>query len=74
MKKSSRGGEIRFVAVDSQELQSSLSYRATTNLNGVVGIVLRDQARARGISVSALLREWRMDEWIDERLDLPVMQ
>lgn len=57
----------RFVAVDPQELQAALSFRATTHLNGIVGIFLRDQARARGISISALLREW-----IDERLDLPV--
>lgn len=57
----------RFVAVDPQELQSALSYRTTVNLSGVAGIALRDQARARGIPVSALLREW-----IDERLDLVV--
>jgi len=56
----------RFVAVDPRELQSAHAYRVTANLNGMVGIVLRHQARARGVSVSALLREW-----IDERLDLP---
>ncbi len=57
----------RFLASESRELQSTLSFRATTRLDGIAGIILRDQARARGISVSALLREW-----VDERLDLPV--
>ncbi len=57
----------RFVAVDPQELQAVRSFRATAHLNGVAGIFLRDQARARGISISALLREW-----VDERLDMPV--
>ena len=37
----------RFVAVEMHELRAAHAYRVTANLNGVAGVVLRDQARTR---------------------------
>ena len=55
-----------FEAISEQELASQLSETLTVNLNGVSKVAVRDIANARGVSMSALVREW-----IDERLDLP---
>lgn len=56
-----------FEPVPIEELLSSHAFPVTTHLDGVRAVLLRDQARAQGLSMSALLREW-----VDERLDLPV--
>ena len=55
-----------FVPVALHELTDGHGHPVTTHLDGVRAILVRDQAHARGLSVSALLREW-----VDERLDLP---
>jgi hypothetical protein len=55
-----------FEAVPEQELISELSQPLTIHLQGVAKIAIRDMANAKGISMSALVREW-----IEERLDLP---
>jgi hypothetical protein len=43
-----------------------MSVPLTIHLNGISKIAIRDLANAKGLSMSALVREW-----IDERLDLP---
>ena len=55
-----------FETITEHELASQLSEPLTVNLNGVSKVAVRDIANAKGISMSALVREW-----IDERLDLP---
>ena len=55
-----------FEAVSEQELMAEFSQPLTIHLNEVMKIAIRDMARTKGISMSALLRLW-----IDERLDLP---
>jgi hypothetical protein len=58
-----------FEAVPEQELMAALSEQVSVHLSPGVKIAIRDMARAKGVSVSALLRAW-----IDERLDLPEVQ
>jgi len=41
----------------------------TIYLNTIPKLLIRDLANAQGVSMSALVREW-----IDERLDLPVLE
>lgn len=53
-----------FEVVPTQALASDMSELVTVHLNTMIAI--RDMANAKGISMSALVREW-----IDERLDLP---
>jgi hypothetical protein len=55
-----------FEAVPEQELVVEFSQPLTIHLNGVMKIAIRDLANAKGVSMSALVREW-----LDERLDLP---
>ena len=55
-----------FEIVPEQTLLSELSELVTVHLNGRSKIAIRDMANAKGVSMSAIVREW-----IDERLDLP---
>lgn len=47
---------------------AELSEFVTVPLNTRAKITIRDIANAKGVSMSALVREW-----IDERLDLPAL-
>ena len=58
-----------FEALPLQELVSKMSEPLTIHLNGVLKIAIRDLANAKGLSMSALVREW-----INERLDLPAIE
>lgn len=55
-----------FEVVPEQSLTSELSELVTVHLTGRSKIAIRDIANAKGVSMSAIVREW-----IDERLDLP---
>jgi hypothetical protein len=55
-----------FELVPEQALASELSEFVTVHLSGRSKIAIRDIANAKGVSMSAIVREW-----IDERLDLP---
>jgi len=55
-----------FETIPLQALTAEMSESITVHLNTVSKIAIRDMANEKGISMSALLREW-----IDERLDLP---
>ncbi|MBV7335890.1 hypothetical protein KFU94_48145 [Chloroflexi bacterium TSY] len=55
-----------FEAVPTQVLASDMSELVTVHMSTLSKIAIRDMANAKGISMSALVREW-----IDERLDLP---
>ena len=55
-----------FQVVSEKELILDLSEMVTVHLNLRSKVVIRDIANAKGVSISALVREW-----IDERLDLP---
>lgn len=55
-----------FEIVPEETLVSELSELVTVHLTGRSKIAIRDMANAKGVSMSAIVREW-----IDERLDLP---
>lgn len=55
-----------FEMIQEQELVADLSQCVAVHLSVRSKIAIRDIARARGVPMSALLREW-----IDERLDMP---
>ncbi len=55
-----------FELVQEQAMTSELSEFVTVHLTGRSKIAIRDIANAKGVSMSAIVREW-----IDERLDLP---
>lgn len=55
-----------FEVVPEETLVSELSELVTVHLTGRSKIAIRDIANAKGVSMSAIVREW-----IDERLDLP---
>jgi hypothetical protein len=55
-----------FETVPEQTLASDFSELVTVHLTGRSKIAIRDMAHAKGVSMSAIVREW-----IDERLDLP---
>ncbi|MEZ4862807.1 MAG: hypothetical protein R3C14_15935 [Caldilineaceae bacterium] len=55
-----------FEVVPEQILASDLSELVTIHLSGRSKSAIRDMANAKGVSMSAIVREW-----IDERLDLP---
>ncbi len=55
-----------FEEVSEKELAAGLSEMVAVHVNGLSKIAIRDMANAKGVSMSALVREW-----IDDRLDLP---
>jgi hypothetical protein len=55
-----------FEPVSEQELLAEHAQPLTIHLHTITKLAIRDMANAKGISMSALVREW-----IDERLDLP---
>lgn len=57
-----------FETVPVQDLLADQSETLTVHLNPLSKLAVRDLANQRGITMSALVREW-----IDEQLDLPVV-
>ncbi|MCB0084970.1 MAG: CopG family transcriptional regulator [Caldilineaceae bacterium] len=55
-----------FIPVDQSALTANHGQKITVHLDAITKLKLRDQANARGISMSALMREL-----VEERLDLP---
>jgi hypothetical protein len=55
-----------FETVPEEALMAEYSQPLTIHLNEMMKIAIRDMAKTKGVSMSALVRRW-----IDERLDLP---